>query len=375
MISPAAIKAHLRVRVRRELRRRRQHQNGRNALLRSRGRSAVDAYVRDIRRYWADNYGKRIDVGGHLNFTAITGVEDVRFIPDHIWRDEIVPMLNPLHLRPAFRDKNLGDVLLTLDGRAPSTVMRRVRGHYFTGNGREVSRDEAWQRIRDATADGDLIAKPSNSDNGQGITLLTTDRDDDAHEGLVQTLARLESRLGSDYIVQTRIVQHDRLSEMHPASVNTLRMVTLRWERKIQHLGTFVRFGTEERINDNAGSGGIVVGVDQEGRLNSMGIAGLGSRLYRHPVSGLAFKDLVIPGWNAFPRFVEELHKQILHFDLISWDIAVAPDASPMFLEMNFKGSGYRYQWALGHGILAEFSAPMLNRVRGQRHSAGHVPT
>src|SRR5699024_12503680 len=67
------------------------------------------------------------------------------------------------------------------------------------------------------------------------------------------------------------------------------------------------------------------------------------------PIStNFSFKDneIQIPNYKYFKQFVEELHKNILHHDYVSWDIAVGHDGQPVFIEPNFRGTTWRYQLA-----------------------------
>jgi hypothetical protein len=67
-----------------------------------------------------------------------------------------------------------------------------------------------------------------------------------------------------DVIVQPRLEQHPELAVLHPASVNTIRIDTLRVEGGFVHNAAVLRVGASGSIVDNARQGGFFVGLDLE---------------------------------------------------------------------------------------------------------------
>jgi hypothetical protein len=67
--------------------------------------------------------------------------------------------------------------------------------------------------------------------------------------------------------------------------------------------------------------------------------------------------------------FVRALHGPILHLDLVSWDVAIGEDGSPILLELNFRGAGELYQWALGRSIFGEHTGPILEAIASARRA------
>ena len=48
---------------------------------------------------------------------------------------------------------------------------------------------------------------------------------------------------GDNYVAQKLIVQHEILSEIHTSSVNTLRVMSILMNRKVNNLSTVLRMG------------------------------------------------------------------------------------------------------------------------------------
>src|SRR5690606_5183989 len=127
---------------------------------------------------------------------------------------------------------------------------------------------------------------------------------------------------------------------IHPQSLNTVRVVTFRWEGRITVLLAFARFGTGGRANDNVGTGGACCGIDLEGNLLDCAVDAVGRWHQTHPSTGFDFiARHRIPGYRRLCERAVELHHQMQHFVLISWDLAVGPDEEPIFIEANYRGA------------------------------------
>lgn len=154
----------------------------------------------------------------------------------------------------------------------------------------------------------------------------------------------------------------------HEHSVNTFRMVTLRWNNQINYLMTYARFGADGEVKDNGGEGGIVVGVSPEGKFSDFGM-GDDARIYKeHPTTGFKFADFEdVPNFDEYIAFVKNLHNRILHHNYVSWDIAMDVDGQPIFIEMNFKGPIWKYQMVTERPIFGEFTESILAKAVSER--------
>lgn len=148
-----------------------------------------------------------------------------------------------------------------------------------------------------------------------------------------------------DFIVQESIKQHEDLNRIYPCSINTLRLLTLRFKGGIYLLSAHVRFRNDgSKLTDETRVLACSVGLD--GRLNESAIDRCGIRYGRHPYTNYAFGQARIPNYGSLTRHVESLHDQLHHFDLISWDIAVSSDGLPVLMDIQVKGqeiNGYQF--------------------------------
>jgi len=320
-----------------------------------------NSFASDVRNYWKEHYQKEVDPVLHLAFMNITEKKDQRVIPgSEMWK-EIIPFFNDMNIRVGYSDKNIYDSIINTSS-SVATVLKRVRGHYFTHNNREVSSSQARDIM--LSNQSDLIIKPSDTDNGKGIEKIKyTDGDIYLDEKPV-TMNVLEEMYGFNFIVQDVIQQHSIMAAPHPSSVNTLRMVTFRWKNEIRYLLTFARFGADNSVRDNAGTGGLCIGITDSGEFMDFAI-GEDCQVYtHHPTTNYDFtQHSQIPNFESFKQFVIDLHKDILHHDFVSWDIAVGLDGQPVFIEANYRGATWIYQLAAQRPLFGELTEEVLEFV------------
>jgi len=326
---------------------------------------AFASYRTEIADFWRLHFGHDVVPHWHLAFTKVTGKQDVGYIPGYIWNHKIVPLLNDFSVWKAFTDKNLSDVFLQTSNR-PNTILHRMHGHYYRGHDL-LPRPDVLPYLSEFDGEA-FIIKGSRTDGGAGVRLLEI-----ADKGIVVSgkrcaIADLETMYGNDFLIQERIVQHEDMARVHPGSVNTIRVVTLRWRDEIVVLMSIARFGVGDSLNDNLATGGLACGIDQDGRLMDRAYD-IKCRVFsEHPTTGYRFKDrMAVPSHESVKEFARTLHKQIFHFDIVSWDIAVGQDGEPVFVEVNFHGGCDSYQLVCGRSLFGDLTEEILHAVRDGR--------
>jgi hypothetical protein len=334
----------------------------RNNLLRD---TPNPQYPQEVREFWEQHYGRPVNPLWHLACANVTGREDVRYVPNDTWFDEILPFFNKMSMHPAYTDKNLSSRLLGA-ARAPVTIVRRMHGQYYTDSYQWISREAALAAITGGSAE--QIIKPSLTDNGVGIRKLEIVAGGVMLDGKPVTLAALEASHGADFLVQSRLRQHPVMAAPHPDSVNTIRLVTFRWNDDIRVLMAFARFGTGGSLTDNAGTGGVCCGIDDLGQLHATAVDEHGGVLEHHPTTGYPFGTrAVVPNYERLCQQALELHRGIWHFDIVSWDVAIDEQGEPVFVEFNVRGTSYLYQFATGKPLFGELTEAVLERMRDSR--------
>lgn len=164
--------------------------------------------------------------------------------------------------------------------------------------------------------------------NGSEITL------DQLKEKLV-TQGKIKK--SGQYLLQKRLTQHPKMSELHPNSVNTIRLNSFNNNGKVDVLCASLRMGTKGKNVDNWASGGIVIGIDlTTGKLVGDGVFkyGYGGRVQEHPDTGVKLDGFEIPFFHEAVKLTCELHSYLYGIHSVGWDIAITPDG-PMIIEGN----------------------------------------
>ncbi|WP_147803696.1 sugar-transfer associated ATP-grasp domain-containing protein [Alkalicoccus halolimnae] len=318
--------------------------------------------IAKVQIYWKRIYGKNINVTIHEAFRNLTGRTEERLVPFNIMKEIFIPYFNTEKTMNMYKDKNIYDKLIQTENK-PATVLRRIKGAYFDADYQILSEKEAENVLVDHGED--MIMKPTTTNNGKGIYKINVVGKELYLKDERMSIRQLEELLGREFIVQETIRQHKILASPHPSSVNSLRMVTLRWKGEIHYLLTFARFGAGGSVKDNAGAGGLCVGVNDEGQLLSFGVNEHAVKYTEHPTSGYSFAETeaVIPDFALFIDFVKELHEQVPYHDYISWDIAAGEDGKPVFIEMNVHGVTWLYQLASQKPIFGDLTEEVVSHI------------
>ena len=113
---------------------------------------------------------------------------------------------------------------------------------------------------------GEFIIKESiDSSSGQGVELINI------NNGIIEKNGiRLDQYLikyGNNFIIQEKIEETEDLKQLHPESVNTIRIMTYRVNGVIKYAPAVVRIGRGNSYLDNAHAGGLYVGINNDGTL------------------------------------------------------------------------------------------------------------
>ncbi len=130
------------------------------------------------------------------------------------------------------------------------------------------------------------------------------------------------------WVVQERIVnQHEALNNLHPNSINTIRIVTVNTGEKIDVLTANLRIGANGRYADNISSGGIAVNI-VDGKLLKYGYykPGAGIITDKHPNSKIIFENYEIPLWPKVIDTVKNAHRLFYGLHTVGWDVCITDD-------------------------------------------------
>lgn len=187
---------------------------------------------------------------------------------------------------------------------------------------------------------GNYVFKPVGGECGKGIYFINAQKGQFSLDDTELTPNKLKELLGKEkYLVQEIVVQHLDMASLHPQSLNTLRLVTIRniHTGEIRVFPSILRIGTGDSKVDNTSQGGLAVAVDlSTGRLGDFGFykPEYGTKTDVHPDSRIRFSDFTVPHFKEAKEQAMFLHSMLPSINSIGWDIAIGENG-PVFIEGN----------------------------------------
>lgn len=181
----------------------------------------------------------------------------------------------------------------------------------------------------------DTILKKINGECGDGVYILSHDGENwIVNHRKVELLEFIRDIKQSEYIIQDRIIQHEKLNQINPSCVNTIRFVTiLDATGKAQEFAHYLRIGVGNAVNDNRATGGYGVNISSDGKLSGRAM-GHHDSITVHPDTGVTFEGFAIPYWDDVVWLVKRTHEQLSDIKSIGWDVAITP-TGPVLIEGN----------------------------------------
>ena len=110
------------------------------------------------------------------------------------------------------------------------------------------------------------------------------------------------------FILEELIIQSEVVSKFHPASVNTVRVPTIRLDNDTLIVNPFFRIGQNENHVDNAGAGGIICDIDTETGCIFAAADEHGNTYTTHPNTHENLIGFQIPRWDEAKMLVKKLN-------------------------------------------------------------------
>lgn len=138
------------------------------------------------------------------------------------------------------------------------------------------------------------------------------------------------------YIIEHYLYQHPLISNLHPQSVNTIRIWVYKLPKDVEIACAFLRVGCKGSIVDNTSSGGLYCPVDLEtGELQYGGIAKEPwVHLTEHPDTGSTISGVKLPFWTECQEVARQALLAFPHVRIAGVDVAIGVDG-PKMIELN----------------------------------------
>lgn len=174
----------------------------------------------------------------------------------------------------------------------------------------------------------EFLAKPIDGSCGKKIEKIKVSE----YESLDVLYEYLQNK---NFILEEILVQNEELAKIYPYSINTLRIVTILKNNKVNVITTMLRIGNNMKFVDNFNSGGMVAPVDEKTGIITEPAIDKTKQLYEvHPITGTPIKGFQIPFWKETIDMVKEAAKIIPEVKYVGWDVGFTPNG-PVFVEAN----------------------------------------
>lgn len=220
--------------------------------------------------------------------------------------------------------------------RGPDTLFYSQEGKLFTFPAKREVRPEDIKDLGDVR----LFCKPIDGQCGKGIFVLEVKKGCLLIDGEELSFEQLLEHVSDGrYIMQRFLEQHPAMASLHPQSINTIRLLSVRSlkDGRIHLMPSILRVGTGESVVDNTTQGGLAIGIDLEsGYLRKFGFYKpcFGTKVEEHPDSNIRFCEFQIPYFEEVKRQAILFHESLPQIHSIGWDIAIGPQG-PVFIEGN----------------------------------------
>jgi len=287
------------------------------------------------------------------------------YIPDSFFYAFIDAYYSNPRRSAAVDDKQLYDFYFA-DCNRPKTICRKIDDCFFDADFNKISSREFIDICKEH---GEVFVKASiNSFGGHGVLCWNAETDS---EGKLLDFVYKNTfggwfvfRENKQYVVQEALRQHPAFGRINSSSVNTIRIVTLFFDGEAHPLSSVLRMGVDGSRVDNCSSGGIVVGIDKQGKLKDRAYDNKANVFYKHP-QGFDFAGMQVP---AYWKCVELAKRLAMRFcgtsRLISWDFAVNEQCEPVIIEMNISYGEIDFHQLCNGPLLGNLTDKVLADVK-----------
>jgi len=286
----------------------------------------IDAY----RDKWAP-IEKNCGIDNFLLYSSHNGKADLNYIPDYLYDMPVRRILSDYRMSNSHNDKNSFELRLSeYKDLFPHTLFRRIRGVYYD---RSYGYITSIKSFLASIEEESLIAKVAiGTGGGADVHLFHKD----TRTGLFRTAKGAEllewADHQMDFIVQIVVKQNAFFCSMNESSINTIRVVTYRSvvDESIHVTHSLVRVGTAGSFVDNWHSGGIIVGIGNDGVLRDHGFDGQFRKV------AFSMGGRTVPMLSEIHGLAKSISRTQQYHRMVSYDFYIDEASTPRLMEINY---------------------------------------
>ncbi len=275
----------------------------------------------EIKKFWK-KYDSNYKGYEHIKYYTMSGEVNKLYIPDsYFYRFVDYYYNNWVKLK--ILDNKCFYKFYFNNVKQPETIAMKVDNFWYL-NDKIITLDDLKNEL---VKEKEFVVKIScESTGGHGVKFYSEiNKDFEEFE-----------RTHRDLIIQKVLKQSPIMAKLNNSSINTVRVMTFKNEQGIKCLSTIVRFGEEGHKVDNACSGGLVVGVEPDGRLKEDIYKPKIYKKVETKPNNVNYHEIIVPKFQDILNKAIELHSKINFSRIISWDFAIDENDDIVLIEANF---------------------------------------
>jgi hypothetical protein len=255
----------------------------------------------------------------------ISGVSDIRYIPEEIYIADIEDTLNHDPVIDYLANKSFSNHWFP-EGVFPKDYFHNVDGEYLNSDLERVEFQDIV--ILAKKLDYPVVIKP-NRDTSGGSDVFFPAND-------AELIELVKGR--KNFVVQERIKQHAFFNRYNPHGLNTIRVALYRSvaDNEVHALHTSMRMGRGGSL-DNLKAGGIITYVKPDGFMVGYALDRYGRRFDEHPDTLMKF-DECVPNYDELIELSKRVAHKIFYARIISLDACCDEKGNWRFVEANVYG-------------------------------------
>lgn len=207
-----------------------------------------------------------------------------------------------------------------------------------------------------------FVVKPIGMSAGRGVHKESCEGVE--REELFHKILGERDTLGQKYfygdfsamMLEELVDQDDEMAQLHPASLQSIRLVTVRVGDKVHLWYPRIDIGRGGSFLINAAAGSIMALIDPEtGKIAGKGIPESGELFEVHPDTGVRIEGFQIPKWDELVAMATDLMMNVMpDIRYVGWDMALSKKGWCV-VEGNWAGEFVGDQLGHGRGLRKEF--------------------
>ncbi len=300
----------------------------------------------------------------HNFYYCVTGEFHKDYIPHDLYHKVIDAYYNNSKKAAVLENKAFFPRMFTGISQ-PVSIAFRINGVWISGDYQLL--DE--QKLKEIIADfKEIVVKQADgSSGGKSVVFVESE---DSPKKMISDFAEAVNSFEKRrcIVVQKAIKQHKSLAKLNQSSVNSIRILSLLRQNEVKIYSVVVRMGVSGARVDNASSGGIFCGVNENGVLKNIAYNTKGERFQCHPNTGLHFETVTVPSFSKVIGLVKRAHPMIPDIRMVSWDICVTEEGEPVLIEANMGHGGLDFHQMCNGPLFGLDTEAILMEVTQKRN-------